>query len=507
MFPFTSEKTSVNVVRSDVYTPETDKKDVEYEQLLESGQKIPLMLLVNILIGSLTVFIIWDLLPSSIFVVWIVLFTVSLITRTILFFTYQNAQIVTMRRWQNYFIFASFFNGIVWGAVGILIETYAHELYHGLESFILGGMAVGAIVTSSSIRWNFPAFIYPMLMSIVVYFLLQNDTMHYYMAAMILVFILVLSTFSFNFRNLQYERLVALKRLNRSQERLKGITSSMGEGVYVMDCNKGLEFINPEAEKLLGWTFEEIKDADIHALIHIHNEETGGECIVQKAYENKERYHSETELFKKKNGEIFPVSITASPIDTDAHTCEGAVVIFKDITERKKMQEELTQLALYDKLTKLYNRGSFDKKLSEELDRSNRYDKKFSLLMFDIDFFKKVNDTYGHQAGDEALKSVANIIRKSIRTNDYPTRFGGEEFIVILPETESTKAVKLADRIRKIIEVSDIHISETETIHITISVGVATSHKGISTDELIKNVDDALYQAKNSGRNQVSVHL
>lgn len=505
MFPFATKKTSINVAESNGYTLEIDNETIEFEQLLESGSKIPLTILGNVIIGSLTIFIIWDLLPSAVLLAWIVLFTLSIIARAFLFFTYQNAHIETLRRWQNYFILASFFSGMIWGATAISIEIYAGQMYHGLEAFIVGGMAVGAIVTNSSIRWNFPAFLYPMLLSVVIFYLYQDDIMHTYMAAMILAFILVLSLFSVKFRNLQYQRLIALNKLNNSQERLKGITSSMGEGVYVMSSKRGLEFINPEAERLLGWTFDEIKDADIHALIHVHNEETSGKCIVQKSYENKKRYHSEADYFRKKNGDVFPVSITAAPIETNSHSCDGAVVIFKDITEQKKMQEELTQLALYDKLTGLYNRGSFDKKLSEELERSSRYKKQFSLLMFDIDFFKKVNDAYGHQAGDEALKGVANIIRESIRATDYPTRFGGEEFIVILPETDSTEAVNLAERIRKIIEVADIHTSETEAIHITVSIGIATSHKDISTDALLKNVDDALYKAKNSGRNQVSV--
>ena len=505
MFSFTSKKLPHNVVENNLYTSATNKQTVEYEQLLEAGKKIPLIILVNIFMGSLTVSLMWGYLSSVFLISWIVLLCVSILARVIILFTYKNAQIETMRRWQNYFIFTSFFSGIIWGFAGLLIEMYVDDIQQGFHAFILGGMAAGSITTSTSIRWNYPAFIYPMLMSLVVYFLLQNDASHYYMATMVLFFILILSIYSFNFRNLQFEKLLALKELNSSKERIKEITASMGEGLFVINDKGGLEFMNPEAEKILGWTFEEIKSFDLDHLVHIHNEDTDEECIVGKIYKDKEKNHFETEFFKRKNGEVFPVSMTVSPIHRNTNLYSGSVVIFEDITERKNMEQKLTRLALHDRLTGLYNRGSFDEKISDELSRSTRYDRQLTLLMLDIDFFKKVNDNYGHQAGDEALKNVADIIKNSIRISDYPARFGGEEFMVILPETQSEKAVDLAERIRKTIESEDIHISETQTIHITISIGVATSVKDISADQLVKKVDEALYKAKNNGRNQVCI--
>ena len=174
-----------------------------------------------------------------------------------------------MGRWKKYFILTSFFSGIIWGIAGLLIEIYVDEMQLGFGGFILGGMAAGSITTSTSIRWNYPAFIYPMLMSLVVYYLLQNDVSHYYMAVMVLFFILILSIFSFNFRNIQYEKLIALKELENSKDRIEKITSSMGEGILVINDAGGLEFINPEAEKILGWTFEEVVDSNIQSYMYV----------------------------------------------------------------------------------------------------------------------------------------------------------------------------------------------------------------------------------------------
>lgn len=176
----------------------------------------------------------------------------------------------------------------------------------------------------------------------------------------------------------------------------------------------------------------------------------------------------------------------------------------QDVTENFELKMKLEKLALHDALTGLCNRLNFDERLQDEMNRTLRYGTHVSLLMLDIDFFKKVNDTYGHQAGDEVIKSIADTISNSIRKSDYASRYGGEEFTVILPETDQTKAIELAERIRLAIEQKDFRISESVTIHLTISIGVGSSSERIISPELlIQTADGALYNAKENGRNQV----
>lgn len=176
----------------------------------------------------------------------------------------------------------------------------------------------------------------------------------------------------------------------------------------------------------------------------------------------------------------------------------------QDVTENMELKMKLEKMALHDALTGLYNRGNFDVRLQDEMNRSQRYGTSVSLLMLDIDFFKKVNDTYGHQAGDEVLKSIANIILGTIRKVDYAARYGGEEFTVVLPETEKASAIELAERIRVAIEQNEFQISPSVTTRLTISIGVgSTSEKITSPELLIQAADEALYYAKEHGRNQV----
>ncbi|HWT79060.1 MAG TPA: diguanylate cyclase [Candidatus Methylomirabilis sp.] len=167
-------------------------------------------------------------------------------------------------------------------------------------------------------------------------------------------------------------------------------------------------------------------------------------------------------------------------------------------------QKALEDLSNHDALTGLYNYREFHRRLTEEVQRSWRYGRPFSLLILDIDGFKAVNDTYGHLAGDEALRGLAALIRQEARPVDEVARYGGEEFAILLPETPGPGAFAMADRIREIIASHPVSIGPGQTVSLTVSIGVVTyPQDSESEDELIGVADKALYAAKNSGRNRV----
>jgi len=174
----------------------------------------------------------------------------------------------------------------------------------------------------------------------------------------------------------------------------------------------------------------------------------------------------------------------------------------------KDANEEIRILSITDTLTKCYNRTFMDEQLPKELKRAIRYNHPISLVMVDIDHFKRVNDTYGHQAGDEVLKELVRSINRSIRSDvDWVARYGGEEFLVVFPETDFEKAAVLAERLRRAISQKTIQIKEEE-IRITASFGVSgftssTSLKEVSYEAMISLADKSLYQAKKEGRNRV----
>ena len=175
--------------------------------------------------------------------------------------------------------------------------------------------------------------------------------------------------------------------------------------------------------------------------------------------------------------------------------------LIEDITERKLAEEELKRLATTDKLTGAYNRTKFKEIIGREIERVKRYNQPLSIMIFDIDHFKDVNDRYGHSAGDYVLKTIADIVRENIRKIDYFVRWGGEEFMIISSETNLNEAYVLAERIRETIE---SYIFE-DNGKVTISLGVTEFKENDTEDNLIKRADGAMYEAKKKGRNQVEV--
>lgn len=176
----------------------------------------------------------------------------------------------------------------------------------------------------------------------------------------------------------------------------------------------------------------------------------------------------------------------------------------QDVHTLQAQLAKITDLATVDELTGLYNRRALFSRLVEEHSRVERYKESFSLIIFDIDDFKNVNDTYGHQVGDAILRNLARFLKGNLRTSDFISRFGGEEFIAILPSTEMKKAKQVAEKIRHMLGKK---VFEDKTgkvkIKITVSIGISQCTIGDTVDDLLKRADDALYVAKNNGKNAI----
>ncbi len=176
----------------------------------------------------------------------------------------------------------------------------------------------------------------------------------------------------------------------------------------------------------------------------------------------------------------------------------GLILIF---IIKKYVYDNLENFAAYDNLTKAYNRRYFIEYLNKEISRAERKNASFCLIMFDIDYFKNVNDTYGHSTGDELLKTLTGIVQKDLRKSDMLSRIGGEEFTILLPDTKIKEAVNTAERARKAVE----NYSFKDVGKITVSFGVTAYQEGDIIDDMLKRSDTALYLAKNGGRNRTEI--
>ena len=203
---------------------------------------------------------------------------------------------------------------------------------------------------------------------------------------------------------------------------------------------------------------------------------------------------------------------TFIPIQDLTGEISSICLIVYDVTEQainnlelEAANEKLEIISQTDGLTGLFNRKAWEDLLNKEFDRLQRYEEKCSLIIFDIDHFKKVNDSYGHPAGDEVIKRVAEITQKCIRKTDFAGRYGGEEYVILLPHTPVASAEILAERIRKEIEAEIVNYENT-SIKITVSFGLSEHNSSLkSATAWIDSADKALYESKENGRNQVSI--
>ena len=179
-----------------------------------------------------------------------------------------------------------------------------------------------------------------------------------------------------------------------------------------------------------------------------------------------------------------------------------AYVLIEDVTEIVAKERLLSELAMRDALTSAYNRRYFDRRLAEELERSRRYGRRLGLVMLDLDLFKLLNDRYGHQFGDEALRWAVAVWEKCVRASDIVARYGGEEFCVLIVEASREECLALAERLRTQVSAEELVSGELRA-RITVSAGVALFRPGDRSDDILKRADEALYQAKGRGRNCV----
>ena len=228
---------------------------------------------------------------------------------------------------------------------------------------------------------------------------------------------------------------------------------------------------------------------------------------IAEAVATDQPFSVEYALIRKDRSEIWVWERGRGVIDDHGDTVVEGVVL--DISDRKKLENELAELATRDSLTGLLNRRELSRLLDEELERAKRYQRPMAILWIDFDHFKDVNDTRGHAAGDSVLKSVSKLFQDSVRSVDWVGRFGGEEFVIVLPEMDVNEARETAERLRALVSSVPQPVGDGSSVRLTVSVGVAAfPNHGLTAAQLRAAADRAMYQAKARGRNCVSMaHL
>ncbi len=228
--------------------------------------------------------------------------------------------------------------------------------------------------------------------------------------------------------------------------------------------------------------------------------------LLNERLENEREVHDFEILVKTPQSDApFWLIISANIIDYNYNV--ALYSSFQDITTRKNREEMLKNQAIRDPLTTLYNRRYFEEETLKQIAKAKQARLPYTVLMLDCDFFKKVNDTYGHKIGDKVLFQLATTTQNALRDNDIVARYGGEEFVVFLPGIPADKGRIVADRLRQSIAKQVVYSDQNEPVRFTVSIGVSSSDISDNVDVLIKTADEALYRAKQNGRNRVEVFM
>ena len=283
------------------------------------------------------------------------------------------------------------------------------------------------------------------------------------------------------------------------------------EAVYFVDTEREIMHWNKAAEILTGFKKDEIighRCMD-NILVHVDNEGNSlctGKCPLLVAIKDNSVKESDIYLHHK-NGHRIPVSVRVIPVKNDKNEVTGAIEIFIPSGSRNELIEqieELRKLSMLDSLTGIANRRYGEKIIIDRIDELKRFGWQSGLIFIDIDNFKPINDTYSHSAGDRIIKMVANTLRESIRSFDSVTRWGGEEFVVILNNISTQQLEEKAELLRKLVAQSFFFQNELK-LSVTISSGATMIETDDTVATAIERADHLMYQSKKAGKNRVTI--
>lgn len=291
----------------------------------------------------------------------------------------------------------------------------------------------------------------------------------------------------------------------------KLILESLHDGLYIVDKNRVIRYWNKAAEKISGFTAEEVVGSACADNILNHIDADGNSickevCPLAATIADGELREAKVYLHHK-DGHRLPVSVRVAPITDAEGNIIGGIELFSDISiqiANESRIKELEKLAFFDELTSLGNRSYIEKAIHIRFEESKRFKIPFGILFIDIDHFKVVNDKYGHDIGDKILKFVAHTFTINSRPFDVYGRWGGEEFVGVIPNINKFELELLGNRLRKLIENSYI-MHKSQKLSVTISIGATLFRENDTIESIIKRADTLLYQSKKKGRNCTTI--
>jgi diguanylate cyclase (GGDEF)-like protein/PAS domain S-box-containing protein len=410
------------------------------------------------------------------------------------------------KRWEQLFLLGVVVAGLLWSTSSFILFVKDSLLHQMMLIIVLAGVSAGAISTLSSLIKAIRIFLVLVTVPLILALLTQNSSIYMYVAILEIMYLIMLLNISKQFYN-QYLFIIKSKIKNSiqeekillSEERFKKIFKEAPVGILLYDTNLKIKEVNQELSDILEAPKEFLIGLDLTTL-------SDSRVIPSfKSALNNDKGEYEGEYKTKYKNKTIWINIHATPLLNTKNEVYGAIATITDITQRMKNQWLIEYQAKYDTLTDIPNRSSLMEHIKHNIDLYNHHKIIFSLFFLDIDNFKNINDTLGHNIGDSILVQITKRLKGILREEDIIARIGGDEFVIVLPNltTDRHEASKKIDIISKKIHTSLLKTFKIDQHHLNVStsIGIVTMNNNEDTaDDLLKHADVAMYQAKKDGR-------
>jgi diguanylate cyclase (GGDEF)-like protein/PAS domain S-box-containing protein len=455
---------------------------------------------------------------------WLAAVVVLAILRTVLLRDYrrQAAEKRLPSAWASKYVYSAWASGILWGWAGImLIATHRFEL-QVLSAFIMGGMTAGAVATNVPHRLAFFAFALPTLLPLPPMFVFEGSRLHLVMAVLTLTFLVLMSRAALRSHQalrrsielakdnegLLVESRTALSRLEESETQYRNLFELNPLMYFTVDASGVIYSVNETGASQLGYTVEELTGKPV-SLVFPEEAHATVRAQLYTCLHELNRIHTWEAMKVRKDGSRLWVRETGIAIQRQQQR-PSVLIMCEDITEQKKAEGKIHQLAYFDPLTNLPNRRLFMDRIGHALIASKRSGEFGALMILDLDNFKTLNDTQGHDVGDRLLIEVALRLKAALREEDSVARLGGDEYVVMVEglgveeSSAANQAEMIAEKLRLALSQPCAIAQYHQTYSGTASLGV-TLFRGEdpAMEVLLKQADLALYQAKDAGRNAI----
>ena len=385
----------------------------------------------------------------------------------------------------------------------IMIKKRTGAFYIGLASLIV----FAAVIIETLILQNIIKAIY-----ISSFLPIEQITSFSFLAFIFVQAILLANLFSKSFNRIEAlsgELEETNINLEQSERKYRTIFEDSKDMIFIAGLDGQIEDVSPACVEVLGFTkmaLTQMKIFDV--IVNPADRDRFQNAIVDQ----DSVINFEFEL-QRKDGQVIQTLVSATTRLEENGRVTGVQGSVSDITSRKKAETErlralkFEQISITDPLTKIYNRRFFNEVVEKEIERAKRSDSPLAVILLDIDHFKNINDTYGHLTGDQVLINLANLCHQNIRSMDFLARFGGDEFVILMPSMDRKSAQETAERLRVMVDEKPLAASEKTDVSVTISLGIADwdTNNPIGINALLNRADQALYRSKEAGRNRVMV--